>query len=185
MSSPTAVGTIASTWKVDPSHTAVEFAVKHMMISTVRGRFTEYAATVTTDEADPASTRVDAVIDVASVNTGDEKRDAHLKSADFFDAEGFPKLTFVSKRVDGNLEKRFKVIGDLTIRGTTREVVLDVEFQGEGRDPYGNEKRGFIATTKVDRREFGLLWNVALEAGGLLVSNDVRITIEAQFTREG
>lgn len=185
MSSPTLVGTNASTWKIDLSHSAVEFAVKHMMISTVRGRFTEYAATVTTDDADPTATSVEATVQGASITTGDEKRDAHLKSSDFFDVEGFPKLTFTSRRIDGNLDRKFKLIGDLTIRGTTREVVLDVEFQGEGRDPYGNEKRGFIATTKVDRREFGLLWNVALETGGLLVSNDVRITIEAQFTREG
>lgn len=180
MSSPATINAL-STWKIDPSHTTVEFAVKHMMISTVRGRFAEYDATLTNGEAQPS---VEATISTASVDTGEPNRDAHLKSADFFDAEGYPNLTFVSRRVDGNLQGRFKVIGDLTIRGTTREVVLDVEYQGEGRDPYGNEKRAFIATTKVDRREFGLLWNVALEAGGLLVSNEVRITVEAQFKRE-
>ncbi len=184
MSSPIAVGTALSTWKIDPSHTAVEFAVKHMMISTVRGRFADYDATVTIDESKPAGAEVVATISAGSINTGDPNRDAHLKSADFFDAEGYPKLMFVSKRVDGNLEGKFKVIGDLTIRGTTREIALDVEYQGEGRDPYGNEKRAYTATTKVDRRDFGLLWNVALEAGGLLVSNDIRITIEAQFKRE-
>lgn len=180
MSSPATISAL-STWKIDPSHTTVEFAVKHMMISTVRGRFAEYDATLTSGESQP---RVEATISTASVDTGEPNRDAHLKSADFFDAEGYPTLTFVSRRVDGNLEGRFKVIGDLTIRGTTREVVLDVQYQGEGRDPYGNEKRAFLATTKVDRREFGLLWNVALETGGLLVSNEVRITIEAQFKRE-
>jgi polyisoprenoid-binding protein YceI len=184
MSSPTAVGTALSTWKIDPSHTAVEFAVKHMMISTVRGRFGDYDAAVTIDESNPAGAEVVATISAGSINTGDPNRDAHLKSADFFDAEGYPKLTFVSKRVEGNLEGKFKVIGDLTIRGTTREIALDVEYQGEGRDPYGNEKRAYTATTKVDRRDFGLMWNVALEAGGLLVSNDIRITIEAQFKRE-
>lgn len=184
MNSLATVGTALSTWTIDPTHSAVEFAVKHMMISTVRGRFTEYAATITTPETDPTRSRAEVTIDVASIDTGEPSRDAHLKSADFFDVEGFPKLTFVSKRVQGDPEGTFKVIGDLTIRGTTREVVLDVEYQGEGRDPYGNEKRGFVATTKVDRREFGLLWNVALETGGLLVSNDVRITIEAQFKRQ-
>lgn len=184
MSSPTTVATTLSTWKIDPSHAAVEFAVKHMMISTVRGRFADYDATVIIDESNPAGAKVVAAISAGSINTGDPNRDAHLKSADFFDAEGYPELTFVSKRVEGNLEGKFKVIGDLTIRGTTREIALDVEYQGEGRDPYGNEKRAYTATTKVDRRDFGLLWNVALEAGGLLVSNDIRITIEAQFKRE-
>lgn len=185
MSSPTTVGTALSTWKIDPSHASVEFAVKHMMISTVRGRFAEYDATIVTDESNPAASRVEASIVAASIDTREPNRDAHLKSPDFFDAEGYPKLQFVSKRVEGDVEGKFRVIGDLTIRGTTREVVLDVEYQGEGRDPYGNEKRAYTATTKVDRRDFGLLWNVALETGGLLVSNDIRITIEAQFKREG
>lgn len=184
MSSPTTVGTALSTWKIDPSHATVEFAVKHMMISTVRGRFAGYDATFVTDESNPAATRVEATISADSIDTGDPNRDAHLKSPDFFDVEGYPKLTFASKRVNGDLEGKFKVVGDLTIRGTTREVTLDVEYQGAGRDPYGNEKRAYTATAKVDRRDFGLLWNVALEAGGLLVSNDIRITIEAQFKRE-
>jgi polyisoprenoid-binding protein YceI len=185
MSSPTTVGTALSTWKIDPSHASVEFAVKHMMISTVRGRFGDYDATVVTDESNPKATKVEATIRVASIDTGEANRDAHLRSPDFFNAEGYPELTFVSKRVEGDLDGRFKVIGDLTIRGTTREVLLDVEYQGEGRDPYGNEKRAYTATTRIDRRDFGLLWNVALETGGLLVSNDIRITIEAQFKREG
>lgn len=184
MSSPTTVGTALSTWKIDPSHAAVEFAVKHMMISTVRGRFAEYDATIVADESNPVAAKVEATIRAASIDTGAPDRDAHLKSPDFFDAEGYPELTFVSKRVAGNPEGKFKVIGDLTIRGTTREIALDVEYQGEGRDPYGNEKRAYSATTKVDRRDFGLLWNVALETGGLLVSNEIRITIEAQFKRE-
>lgn len=184
MSSPTTVGTALSTWKIDPSHATVEFAVKHMMISTVRGRFAGYDATIVTDEYNPAATRVEATISADSIDTGDPNRDAHLKSPDFFDVGGYPTLTFASKRVNGDLEAKFKVVGDLTIRGTTREVTLDVEYQGEGRDPYGNDKRAYTATAKIDRRDFGLLWNVALEAGGLLVSNDIRITIEAQFKRE-
>lgn len=184
MSSPTTVGTALSTWKIDPSHATVEFAVKHMMISTVRGRFAGYDATIVTDEYSPAATRVEATISADSIDTGDPNRDAHLKSPDFFDVGGYPTLTFASKRVNGDLEAKFKVVGDLTIRGTTREVTLDVEYQGEGRDPYGNDKRAYTATAKIDRRDFGLLWNVALEAGGLLVSNDIRITIEAQFKRE-
>ena len=174
----------ASTWAIDPAHTTVEFAVKHMMISTVRGRFAEFSATVNGDGTDPAATRVEAKIGTASVDTREPSRDTHLKSADFFDAANYPEITFVSKRIEGNLEGKFKVTGDLTIRDTTREVVLDAEFQGEGRDPYGNQKRAYVATTKVDRRDYGLLWNVALETGGLLVSNDVKITIEAQFKRE-
>lgn len=185
MSSPATVPqTMLTTWSIDPAHSTVEFAVKHMMISTVRGRFADFHATVVTDDADPAQTRVEATISTASIDTREASRDTHLKSADFFDAGSYPNLTFVSKRVEGSLEGKFRVVGDLTIRDTTREVVLEVKYEGEGKDPYGNDKRAFIATTKVDRRDYGLLWNVALETGGLLVSNEVRITIEAQFKRE-
>lgn len=185
MSTLATPGTTLATWTIDPAHTTVEFAVKHMMISTVKGRFANFSATVTTDGADPEKARVEASIDAASLDTREPSRDTHLRSADFFDAESYPKLAFVSKRIDGSLDGKFKVIGDLTIRDTTREIVFDVEYEGAGKDPYGNEKRAFIATTKLDRRDYGLLWNVALETGGLLVSNDVRITIEAQFKREG
>ncbi len=185
MSTLTSTVTTATSWTIDPAHTTVEFAVKHMMISTVRGRFADFSASLTGDTGDPASTRLEAKIGTASIQTGESSRDTHLKSADFFDVANYPDITFVSKRIEGNLDGKFKVTGDLTIRDATREVVLDAEFQGEGTDPYGNEKRGYVATTKVDRRDFGLLWNVALETGGLLVSNDVRITIEAQFKREG
>ena len=184
MSTLTSGQTTATAWTIDPAHTTVEFAVKHMMISTVRGRFGDFSASVVGDSSDRAGIQLEAKISTASVDTREPSRDTHLKSADFFDAANYPELTFVSKRIEGNPEGRFKVTGDLTIKDVTREVVLDAEFQGEGKDPYGNEKRGYVATTRVDRREFGLLWNVALETGGLLVSNDVRITIEAQFKRE-
>ena len=184
MSSLAASPTTLTTWSIDPAHSTVEFGVKHMMISTVRGRFADFQATVVTDGGDPAQTRLEATINVASIDTRESSRDTHLRSADFFDAENYPSLRFVSKRIEGSLEGKFKVVGDLTIRDTTREVVLDVKYEGEGKDPYGNDKRAFLATTRVDRRDYGLLWNVALETGGLLVSNDVRITIEAQFKRE-
>jgi polyisoprenoid-binding protein YceI len=175
---------VLTTGSIDPAHSTVEFGVKHMMISTVRGRFADFHATVVTDAVAPAQTRIEAAINVASIDTRESSRDTHLKSADFFDAGNYPSLRFVSKRIEGSLEGKFKVVGDLTIRDTTREVVLDVKYEGEGKDPYGNDKRAFVATTRIDRRDYGLLWNVALETGGLLVSNDVRITIEAQFKRE-
>jgi polyisoprenoid-binding protein YceI len=156
-----------STWKIDPTHTTVGFSVKHLMISTVRGRFANFTAVMQLDEAKPANSKVEVTVDANSLDTRAAQRDEHLRSPDFFDVANHPQLTFVSKRVEGDLAGDFRIIGDLTIRGITREVTLNATFDGQGKDPWGNERRAFTATTKINREEFGLLWNQVLEAGGL------------------
>lgn len=171
-------------WKIDASHTSVEFSAKHMMITTVRGRIADVEGTIFIDEASPSDSAVDAVLKAASLDTRTDQRDQHLRSADFLDVENFPEITFKSKRVQGTKE-RFKVTGDLTIRGTTKEITLDVTFEGEGKDPWGGERVGFAATGKIDRRDFGLTWNQALETGGVLVANDIKLSIEVQATKQG
>jgi polyisoprenoid-binding protein YceI len=181
----TQVGT--STWRLDPAHSTIEFAVKHMMMTTVRGRFKEFQGTLTADEEHPEGCSVEVEINAASVDTGVPERDAHLRSAEFFDVEHYPKITFRSKRLEGDFAKegdRFRVTGDLTIRDTTMEVVLDCVYEGRGRDPWGKERAGFSCTTEIDRRDWGLKWNQALETGGLLVANKVRVEAEAQFVKE-
>lgn len=181
-----ATPTTTATWTIDPTHTLVEFSTKHMMITTVKGRFTDVKGTIVTDERDPAKSAAEVTIGAASLNTGTDGRDDHLRSADFFDVEQFPAITFRSRRISGGSlvpGADFKVVGDLTIRDVTKEVTLDATFEGAGKDPWGNEKASFSASTKVDRREFGLTWNAALETGGVLVSNDIRISIEAQAVK--
>lgn len=174
-----------STWRIDPVHSHVEFAVRHLMISNVKGRFTDVQGTIRVDDRNPREAEVEILIGTASVDTREEQRDAHLRSADFFDAEKFPKLTFRSRRIDGNpLNGDFRVIGDLTIRDVTREVALDVTSEGLVKDPWGNERAGFSARSKIDRKDYGLTWNQALEAGGVVVSDEVRISIEAELVRQ-
>jgi polyisoprenoid-binding protein YceI len=174
----------AGTFTLDASHSHVGFAVRHMMVSNVRGEFTKLAGSVTYDPDKPEATRVDVNIDVASVNTREEKRDAHLRSGDFFDAENFPHITFVSKsarRRDDGLE----VTGDLTIHGTTREVKLAVDdITAEHTDPWGNKRIGASARTKIRRSDFGMRWNAALEAGGVLVGDEVSIELEVELIRQ-
>ncbi len=172
-----------TTWTIDPSHSAVEFAVRHMMISTVKGRFSDVRGTVMLDEEDPTRSRVEVAIGTASIDTRDEKRDAHLRSADFFDAEAHPEMTFVSRRIEVSADGRLKLMGELTIRGATREIALDVEDQGRARDPWGGDRASFTATGRLNRAEYGLEWNQALETGGVLVSNDVRITLDVQLVK--
>jgi polyisoprenoid-binding protein YceI len=176
----------ATTWTVDPAHSQVEFGVKHMMFTTVRGQFRAFDASIQIDEANPNDSTVEVTIDAASIDTAVADRDNHLRSGDFFDAETHPKLTFRSTRVEGAdfaEGSEFKVVGDLTIRGITKPVELDVTFEGRGRDPWGQEKAAFTATGKIDRYDFGLTWNQALEAGGVLVGRDIKLTINAQFVR--
>ena len=184
--SASAVGVL--TWELDPAHSAIEFSVKHMMMTTVRGRFKSVSATLTGDRDNPKDAGVEAVIDVASIDTGVADRDAHLRSPDFFDADNHPKIVFRSKRIDGNPPKqegdRFKLIGDLTIRDSTMEVVLDCEYEGRGTDPWGKTRAGFTFRTEMDRQEWGLRWNQALETGGVLVANKVKIEGELQFVRQ-
>jgi polyisoprenoid-binding protein YceI len=170
-------------WELDPAHTTVEFAARHMMITTVKGRFSDVSGTIEADEANPNRSSAEASIDAASIDTRNEQRDAHLRSADFLDVENNPVISFRSRKVQGAAGKagdKFEVIGDLTIRGTTKEVTLEVAYEGKIRDMEGKERAGFSATTNIDRRDFGLVWNQALEAGGLLVGNEISITIEAE-----
>lgn len=171
----------AETWAIDPSHTQVGFAVKHLMIANVKGRFPEVSGTVHVDPVTGAS--VDITIQAASITTQDEKRDAHLRSADFLNVDEHPALRFSSTRVDGNLDSKFTLHGNLQIRGVTRPVILYVINEGRARDPWGNSRNGYTATTTIRRKDFGLEWNMALEAGGVLVGDDVRITIETELVR--
>lgn len=179
----TATHTAAGPWQIDSAHSSANFAVRHLMISTVKGSFTDIAGTVASDPSASERAEVDAKIPVATIRTGDEKRDAHLRSADFFDAEKYPWITFKGKRIEGDATEEFRLIGDLTIRDVTREVVLDVTNEGSGADPWGNERMGFSATTKVNRQDFGLKWNVTLETGGFLVGDDIKITIDVEIMR--
>jgi len=175
-----------ATWTLDPTHTLVEFSAKHMMITTVKGRFAEVSGTITWDEARPERSAVEVEIDAASLDTRVEQRDQHLRSADFFNVEEFPVIEFRGTRIDGTFSKpgdSFRLAGDLTIRGVTREVVLDVTFEGSGTDPWGGERASYSATGKLDRREFGLTWNQGLEAGGVLVSNEIRLSFEIQAVK--
>jgi polyisoprenoid-binding protein YceI len=172
------------TWTIDPSHTSVTFGVRHMMISTVRGEFQKVSGTVTWDPNDPSATVIDAKIDVGSIQTREPQRDAHLKSADFFDVETHPFITFVSRGVTRKRE-RLEVVGDLTIRGTTRVVALDVEGPtGIYADPWGNARIGASATTKIKRSEFGMTWNTVLEAGGVLVGDEISIHVDVELMRK-
>jgi len=172
-----------TTWNIDPTHTNVEFGVRHLMISTVKGRFAKVSGAVIFDAADPSALEVDATIDVASIDTRQEQRDAHLRSGDFFDAERFPSIRFVATRLDGDVDGEFTLTGDLTIRDITRPIVLRVTSEGRVRDPWGNARAGFSATGKIDRRAFGLTWNQALEAGGVVVGDEVKLSIDLELTR--
>ena len=171
-------------WKIDSAHTSVEFSAKHLMITTVRGRIGDVEGTIYTDETNPANSSVEVVLKAASLDTRNEQRDQHLRSADFLEVEKYPEITFRSTRIEGSKEK-FKLYGDLTIRGTTKEIALDVTFEGEAKDPWGGERAGFTATGKFDRREFGLTWNQALETGGVMVANEIKILVEVQATKQG
>jgi len=176
-----------TTWTIDPSHSLVEFTARHMMITRVKGRFSGVSGTVVTNDADPSKSSVNVEIDAASIDTREEKRDGHLRSGDFLDVENHPHLTFRSTRIEGSPKSAgdsFTVVGDLTIRGTTREVTLDATFDGSGTDPWGGTRASFSAETKVDRREFGLTWNQALETGGVLVGNEVKISLEVQAVKQ-
>jgi polyisoprenoid-binding protein YceI len=172
-------------YQIDSAHSSAQFTVRHMMISNVRGEFTRLSGGITYDPADPANSSIDATIDAASINTREAQRDAHLKSADFFDVERFPTLTFRSTEV-GIRDGEGNVKGDLTLHGVTREVVLRVEGPTpESKDPWGNLRIGATATAKINRKDFGLNWNAALEAGGVLVGKEVKITIDLEAIRQG
>ena len=171
-------------WKIDLSHSEITFSVRHMMISNARGRFENFSGTVDFNEANPAATTVDVQIEAASINTRDPQRDGHLKSPDFLDVEKYPTLTFKSKRVEVIDPNHARLIGDLTIRDITREVVLDVEYAGQVKSPFGYSSAGFSASTQINRKDWGLVWNVALEAGGMLVGELININIELEIIKQ-
>lgn len=179
-------GTGTTTWTIDPTHTLVEFSARHMMITTVKGRIAKVTGTIRVDEANPDRSSVEVELDAASIDTRTEQRDQHLRSADFLDVEAHPKITFRSTRIEGahrSAGDEFRLYGELTIRGTTKEIALDATFEGTGKDPWGGERASFSARGTIDRRDFGLTWNAALETGGVLVSNDIRLTVEAQAVK--
>ena len=173
-----------SAWVIDPVHSSVEFAVRHMVIATVRGRFAKFQIQADFDETRPENVRVLGTADTASVDTGEAKRDEHLRSPDFFDAANFPQISFKSRRVEPRGGDKYRLVGDLTIRGTTREVPFDVTFAGIAKDPWGNQRAGFTATATLDRKDFGLKWNVPLEAGGVLVGDAIKVNVEVELIKQ-
>jgi len=176
--------TATTTWNLDPVHSTAEFKVKHMMISNVKGQFTGLQGVLAVDSADLVNSRVEVTIDAPSINTRDLQRDAHLKSPDFLDVEKFPTLTFQSTRVTRVAEGELAVAGNLTIHGVTRNTVFHVEGPtAPARDPWGNTRLGLSATTKINRKDFGLAWNAALETGGFLVGDEVAIALDVQFVK--
>jgi polyisoprenoid-binding protein YceI len=172
-----------TTWQIDPAHSLLEFAVKHMMFTTVKGHFTGISGTIVADEAHPEQASVDVTIDASTITTGAPDRDTHLRSADFLEVETYPTITYKSTRVEPKAADKLTVHGDLTIKGTTRPVDLDVELTGRGMTPFGKEAVGFSATASINRKDWGLNWNVALETGGVLVSDNLRISIEIEATK--
>ena len=170
-------------WNIDPVHTNVEFAVRHLMISTVKGRFGDVKGTVELDLANPAAARLDVTIGTESIDTRNGDRDAHLRSPDFFDAANFPEMRYVSRSVKVQADGTFHVEGDLTIRGVTRNVPLVATLEGTGADPWGGQRAGFSASGKLNRGDFGLHWNKVLEAGGVTVGEEVKLAIEAQLVQ--
>lgn len=176
---------LASTWTIDPDHSNVGFKVRHLMVSNVKGSFEKYTGTVEIDDKDLTRSKIEVSIDTNSISTNVPKRDAHLRSADFFDVAKYPAMTFVSKKAVKAGEDKYKVTGDLTLHGVTKTVVLDVEGPSkESKDPWGNIRKGATATTKINRKDFGLVYNAALETGGVAVGEEVTITLEIEMIKK-
>jgi len=174
----------ATTWKIDPAHSVAEFKVKHMMIAHVKGHFSKVSGTLTLDDLNLDRSRIEASIDAASIETRDPQRDAHLRSADFLDVEQFPTLSFQSNRITIVQDGELAVEGDMTIHGVTRKVVFTVEGPtSPTKDPWGNTRVGISGTTKINRRDYGLTWNAALETGGILIGEEITITVEVEFVK--
>lgn len=179
------VASPVSNFVIDTAHSEVGFRVRHMMVSWTKGRFDKYEGTLELDEQDLSKSKLNVTIDASSINTGTVDRDNHLRSADFFDAANFPKLTFASQRFEPGKDGTFRVLGELTIRGVSKAIALDVEeFSGEHKDPWGNVKRGARAHAKLNRKDFGLNWNAAIEMGGVVVGDAVEITLEVELTKK-
>lgn len=174
----------ATIWNIDPDHTNIGFKVRHLMVSNVRGSFDKHTGVVDINDKDITKSKVEVIIDTASINTNVQKRDEHLRSADFFDVAKYPTMTFVSKKIAKAGKNKLKVTGDLTLHGITRQVVLDVEGPtAVSKDPYGNFRRGAVASTKINRKDFGLVWNATLETGGVVVGDEVTITLEVEMIK--
>jgi polyisoprenoid-binding protein YceI len=171
-------------WQLDSSHSHIQFSARHMMLSKTRGEFESFSGVFNLNEATPAASTVEVQIDAASINTRDEKRDEHLRSADFFDVANFPYITFKSTGVEVLDSERAKLHGDLTIRGVTKPVTLNVEHTGKSKSPWGTENFGFEAHIKINRKDWGLTWNVALETGGVLVGEEIGIDIELELVKQ-
>jgi len=180
-----APATAGTDWQIDPAHTNVQFSVRHLMISNVRGEFGKVSGTAQTDDQDLTRSKIQATIDAASINTREPKRDQHLKSPDFFDVAKFPTIAFTSKKIEKAGDNRFKVTGDLNLHGVTREVVLDVESSGPPiKDLMGMTRAGARASTKINRKDFGIVWNKALDGGGIAVGDEVEVTIDVEGTKQ-
>lgn len=173
-----------SVWNVDASHSALEFSVKHMMIANVRGQFHNFQASIVADPQDLTTAEIEVTVDVNSIDTRDEQREGHLKSADFFDVENYPNLTFKAAQIERKSGDKYTMTGDMTVRGVTKPVSFDVTFEGQGKDPWGNEKAGFSAVATINRKDFGLNWNALLETGGVLVGENVKINVEIEALRQ-
>lgn len=176
----------AATWEIDPAHTTIQFSVRHMMVSNVRGQFAKFRGHVDGEETNPTATRIEATIDTASIDTANQKRDDHLRGADFLDAAKFPTITFTSTKVEKAGEAKWKVTGDLTLHGVTREIVLDLsDVTPPIKDPMGISRAGAEARTTINRQDFGVSFNKTMEGGGLLVGNEIAITIDVEVTKKG
>ncbi|MGO9453189.1 MAG: YceI family protein [Candidatus Binataceae bacterium] len=181
----TAAPALADTWNIDPNHTSVEFSVRHMMISNVKGQFEKTSGTITSNGTDPNSVQVNAVIDASSIDTRVDKRDGHLKSPDFLDVAKYPTITFKSTKVEAAGDGKWKLSGDLTLHGVTKPVTLDVDGPTAPiKDPFGKTRVGASATTKINRKDFGLTWNKALETGGVLVGDEISISIDVEAVKQ-
>ena len=172
------------TWQIDPAHSHIGFSARHMMISKVRGRFENFSGTIDFDEDNPSASTVNVEIEAASINTRMDQRDDHLRSPDFLNADEYPALTFVSKRVEVDSANSGKLVGDLMIRGVSKEVALDVEYAGQAKSPWGTYSAGFSASTAINRKEWGLEWNAPLETGGVLVGDTINIDIELELIKQ-
>jgi|SRR5438067_910081 len=173
-----------ATWKIDPSHSSLGFSVRHMVVSKTRGRFTRWSGQIRFDPDDVHASSVEVEIDPASVDTSDAQRDEHLRSPDFFDVQKFPAASFRSSKVEDVGGNRYRVTGELTVHGVTLPVVLETTYEGSGKDPWGGERAGFIATASIDRKDYGLHWNKALETGGLLVGEKVDLILEVEAIKQ-
>lgn len=172
-----------TTWNIDTSHSGAHFTVRHMVVSKVRGAFSRWQGTLAFDEQNPEASKVSVQIEAASIDTREGKRDAHLRSADFFDVAQYPTLSFESTKVEKVEGNTYRVTGDLTIHGITKQVVLDADYLGAGKDPWGNDRVGFEASTSINRKDFGLSWNQALEAGGVLVGDKIEISLDVEAVK--